>query len=305
MLSLYHLCLAWNWEYDFDFVHLLETACWSVGLSFYSVTTQNLDSTLADLSCKEIAFSSFFDRASESDPLFQPLVDWACHSHIFRINPQERSIWSADKSTMHMELINHGLDTPYTILLSSCIENPGLPPLNLSPLGGRFAIKPASLGGGEGVVLEATSLDQVLSVRHQYPQEKYLLQAQVTPQVLDDRPAWFRVLFCNGAVYPCWWDQSTHIYTRLTAEERFQYNLRGLFDVTRRIAGICRLDLFSTEIALAPDGRFLVVDYVNDPVDLRLQSKAADGVPDGFVENLARRLARMVIAHCPPGKVFS
>jgi hypothetical protein len=36
------------------------------------------------------------------------------------------------------------------------------------------------------------------------------------------------------------------------------------------------------------------VDYVNDPVDLRLQSKAVDGVPDAWVENIAGRLARMV-----------
>jgi hypothetical protein len=37
-----------------------------------------------------------------------------------------------------------------------------------------------------------------------------------------------------------------------------------------------------------------VVDYVNDPVDLRLQSKAIDGVPDGYVESIAGRLVRLV-----------
>ncbi len=28
----YDLCLAWNWEYDRDFVHMLESACVRVGL---------------------------------------------------------------------------------------------------------------------------------------------------------------------------------------------------------------------------------------------------------------------------------
>jgi hypothetical protein len=184
-------------------------------------------------------------------------------------------------------------------LISPSNEQSGLPPLDLSPLGGRFAIKPACMGGGEGVVLEATSLEQVLSVRCQYPHEKYLLQAHVTPQVLEGRPAWFRVLVCNGAVYPFWWDQYTHVYTRVTAEERFRFGLRTLYEVSRRIAQICRLHLFSTEITLTADGRFLVVDYVNDPVDLRLKSKAADGVPDAVVENIAGRLARLAERNSP------
>jgi hypothetical protein len=298
IMTTYDLCLAWNWEYDRDFVRLLAAACEKGGLAFLTVTAENLDSTLAGLASKEISVAVFFDRASESDPRFQPLVDMMCKSPVFRINPQELTIWSADKATMHMEFANRGVDTPYTILLTPCHEQPGLPPLDLSPLGGRFAIKPASMGGGEGVVLEATSFEQVLSVRWQYPHEKYLLQAQVAPQVLDGRPAWFRILACNGAVYPCWWDQITHIYSPVRAEERFRYGLRSLYEVVRRIAQVCRLDLFSTEIALEADGRFLAVDYVNDPVDLRMQSKAADGVPDIFVENIAGRLARLTAHHC-------
>ncbi len=108
-------------------------------------------------------------------------MDWARQSSVFRINPQELTVWSQDKATMHLEFISRRLDTPYTILLSSCQERPDLTPLDLSPLGGRFAIKPASLGGGEGVVLEATSQEQVSFVRKQYPHEKYLLQAHVMP----------------------------------------------------------------------------------------------------------------------------
>ena len=289
----YDLCLAWNWEYDRDFAYLLEVACARVGISFCSVTSENLEFTLSELSGYEIPFAAFLDRASESDTRFQPLVDRIRRSHALRINPQELAVWSADKATMHLEFVSRSLDTPYTILLSPSNEMPGLPPLDLSPLGGRFAIKPASMGGGEGVVLEASSLEQVLSVRCQYPQEKYLLQAQVVPQVLEGRPAWFRVLVCDGAVYPSWWNQHTHVYTPVKAEERFRFDLHGLYHVARRIAQICRLDLFSTEIAMGADGRFLVVDYVNDPVDLRLQSKAMDGVPDFFVENIAGRLARL------------
>jgi hypothetical protein len=298
----YDLCLAWNWEYDRDFIGLLATAGEKIGLDILQVTPDNLDSSLAKLANQELAFKVFFDRASESDPRFQPLVDQARQSNSFRINPQEFTTWSADKATMHLEFVSRGVDTPYTILLSPCQEQPGLPQLDLNPLGGHFAIKPASMGGGEGVVLEATSLEQVLSVRWQFPHEKYLLQAQVIPKVLEGRPAWFRVLVCDGAVYPCWWNQKTHIYSPVSAEERFRFRLHDLYEIARRISQVCHLDLFSTEIALGEDGRFLVVDYVNDPVDLRLQSKAEDGVPDKYVENIAGRLSRLAAAHCIGGK---
>jgi hypothetical protein len=290
----YDFCLAWNWQYDDDFVRLIEAACAARGLSLLQVTPESLDQVLVGMENGEISFLNLFDRASESDPRFQPLVDWAARNGAFCINPQQCTIWAGDKATMHLEFINRGLYTPYTLILSPYAEHATIHPSDLGLLGGSFAIKPACEGGGDGVILEATSWDQALEARRQYPQEKYLLQAHVTTRILDGRPAWFRVLFCDGAVYPCWWDQRTHIYARVSAEEKARFGLRSLRELPARIAQICGLHLFSTEIAQAEDGTFLVVDYVNDPLDLRLQSKAFDGVPDGCVESIAARLVRLV-----------
>ena len=295
----YDLCLAWNWEYDADFIHLIEVACAARGVSLLQATPDSLDVVLAGLENGEISFRMFFDRASESDPRFQPLVDWATRHRSFCMNPQKRALWSGDKATMHLEFISHGLYTPHTIILSPYSQHSSINPSDLQPLGGSFAIKPACEGGGDGVILEATSWEQVLDARQQYPNEKYLLQAHVTTCILDGQPAWFRVLYCNGAVYPCWWDQRTHIYTRVTAQEKARFGLRSLRELPIRIAQICGMRLFSTEIALTEEGNFLAVDYVNDPVDLRLQSKAVDGVPDGFVQSIAARLVRWVESLLP------
>ena len=293
----YDLCLAWNWEYDADFVHIIEVTCTARGVSLLQVTPNNLDQVLDDLKNKKIYFKTLFDRASDSDPRFQPLVAWATRHHSFCVNPQKRTLWSGDKATMHLEFIHHGVYTPHTIILSPYVQQNSIQSCDLKPLGGSFAIKPACEGGGDGVILEATSWEQVLGARQQYPHEKYLLQAHVTTRILDGRPAWFRVLFCDGAIYPCWWDQQTHIYARVTAEEKARLGLRSLRQVPVNIAQICGLHLFSTEIALTEQGHFLAVDYVNDPVDLRMQSKAADGVPDVFVESIAARLVRLVEKH--------
>jgi len=281
----FDLCLAWNWEFDSGFVRLLDSACARRGLTIFQIAPHNLDPVLAAIESGEMHFRAILDRASDSDPRFQPLVDWARTHSALCINPQEQARWTHDKSTMHLEFISHGLDTPHTIILPPFSEQAPPPPP---------PIKPARGGGGEGVVLEASSWEQGQAARQQFPEEKYLLQAHVAPCLLEGRPAWFRVLYCNGAVYPCWWDTHTHINTPLRAEERFRFGLRGLSEIMRRIAGFCRIALFSTEIALTAGGCFLVVDYVNDPVDLRLQSEAADGVPDAIVENIAGRLARMV-----------
>jgi hypothetical protein len=296
-MSHYDLCLAWNWEYDADFVRLIEAACATRGMTFLQIMPETLDQTLAGLESGEITLTTLFDRASESDPLFQLLVDWAKKHKIFCINPQKQTVWSCDKATMHLEFISHGLYTPHTIILSSYIKHASIHPSDLTPLGGSFAIKPACEGGGDGVILEATSWEQVLDARQQFPDEKYLLQAHITPCILDGCPAWFRVLVCYGAIYPCWWDQRTHVYTRVTAEEKGRYSLRSLSEIPARIAQICNLHLFSTEIALTEDGTFLVVDYVNNPVDMRLQSKAVDGVPVAIVENIAARLVQLADAH--------
>ena len=120
----------------------------------------------------------------------------------------------------------------------------------------------------------------------------------MNPRLLDGRPAWFRILVCDGAVYPCWWHPHTHAYTRLTADENARFGLRPLRQVPLQIAQICGLHLFSTEMALAEDGRFLVVDYVNETVDLRSQTSAADGVPQDIIQDIALRLVRLAQKYC-------
>jgi hypothetical protein len=299
----YDLCLAWNWEYDQDFAHLLETACARQGLSLLQTGPETVDGLIQDLQSGHVKVRALLDRASDSDPRFQPLVDWVRTQPVRRINPQEQAHWAWDKATMHLEFFTHGVHTPHTLLLPPHQEQPDPPAPDLAPLGGSFAIKPATLGGGQGVQLEAGSWEQVQAARQQYPAEKYLLQAHVKPASIDGRPAWFRVLYCDGAIYPHWWDPQTHAYRPVTAEEKARHALQPLRQMTAQIAQVCQLDLFSTEIARTAGGDFLAVDYVNDPVDLRLQSAAVDGVPDAVVENIAARLARLA-ARPGPGNAI-
>ena len=134
---------------------------------------------------------------------------------------------------------------------------------------------------------------QILRARMEFPEQKYLIQATVVPRTIHGQPAWFRVFYSAGKTYPCWWHPLTHVFSIVTPADENKYTLLPLHDITQRIASLCKLDWFSTEIALTLE-EFVVVDYVNDAIDTRIQSKAADGVPDEVMRAIAGKLAGLV-----------
>jgi hypothetical protein len=285
----YPFCLAWNWEHDAGFVAVLEAAGRATGVVPFQVTPTNLDEVLRRLNSGDLAFGRLLDRASDVDGRFVDLVAWARAHGVCRLNRYEVARRAWDKIAMHQTL-QVALHTPATITLSPYAEQPDLPFLDTRPLGEQFTIKPARGGGGEGVVLGATSLEEVQAARRKRPEERFLLQNYIIPAEVAGRPAWFRVLYCTGQSFPCWWDTETHVYTPVTSEEEAQYGLAVLRTIAAAIAHYTEMDLFSSEVALVPDGRFVVVDYVNDPLDLRLQSQVPEGVPDEIVRTIAERL---------------
>jgi hypothetical protein len=288
----FDLCLPWYWEYDIDFVQFVEHACHEQGLTLWQITPDNLLESITALYKGEKSFQILLDR-SQYDNRFEPVIRWAKRYNRKRINPAEVSAWSEDKATMHLELISAGIHTPYTILLPPFIERPVIPELDLMPLGHQFVIKPSHEGGGEGVILGAFSMDQILRARMQFPEQKYLIQATIMPRTIHGRPAWFRVFFANGKTYPCWWHPLSHVSSTVTQQDEHRYELSPLHKITERIASICKLEWFSTEIALTQK-EFVVVDYVNDGIDTRVQSKAVDGIPDEVMQSIAEQLVQIV-----------
>ncbi len=286
------LCLAWNWPYDADFVGLLLAAGRSGGVSVLQVTPETLSSTVERLASGGLSFHLLLDRASDTDERFLALERWAFGHGALVLNRHEVADRARDKAAMH-RLLGVALHTLPTIILPPYAEQPELPDLDLSPLGPHFNLKPARGGGGEGVILGVTSSEQIQAARRERPQECFLLQRHLEPVLLEGRPAWFRTLYCTGEVFACWWHPWSHFYTPVGPEEEEPHSLALLRPITFAIAHLCGLDLFSSEIALAPDGRFIVVDYVNDPLDLRLQSRTPEGVPDAIVEAIAGRLVAL------------
>ncbi|MFZ1043524.1 MAG: hypothetical protein WCA79_13510 [Anaerolineales bacterium] len=285
----YDLCLSWYWQYDDDFVRLIEQACAAHDLTLWQITPRNIIDSITAIYSGQTGFRTLLDRAID-DLRFEPIRRFAKENRLRRVNPLELSHWAEDKATMHLELIQAGVETPYTILIAPFVDQPILPLLDLTPLGGKFVLKPAGGGGGEGVIMNAATLEDVRCARLEFPSQKYLAQTHIEPRLLSGRKAWFRIFYVGGDCIPCWWNPTTHIYKLVTSDEEMQFELTPLHRVTERVARVCKLDWFSTEIAFTNDDKFVVVDYVNDSIDTRLQSKAVDGVPDEVMIQITNKL---------------
>ena len=295
----YDLCLAWNVREDADFARLLDEACRRKSLTLLQATPENIREIQQKLTQENLRFRALFDRASDTDNQFTMLEEWATAHTAYVINKKEFVSRAIDKAVMHSAFIGGGIQTPYTILLPSYHEQPDIPPIELRKLGEKFIIKPAKGGGGEGVIEEARSWDDVLRARQEFPHDTYLLQVLIIATQLDSRQAWFRMIACSGEIYPSWWNTKSHEYREVSVEEEERYKLFPLRGITASIANICKLELFSTEIALTAENIFIVVDYVNDQLDLRLQSKHTDGIPDRIIRSVTDRLAVLVQANAP------
>ena len=299
-MDTFGLAIAWEWEFDEDFIHGIERECHLRDISTYQITPGNLPEVLKRIEQGQLMFQSFYDRASDVDESFLTLVTLLDRPWVWVINPYHLVIHAIDKATMHLEFITHGLHVPYTIILSPFNKNGSIDitALDLYRLGRSFVIKPANTtGGGTGVVLNARTLDDVVEARKVHPEDKYLLQEFIHPKNLGGKRAWFRVYSVFDETILCWWDDRTHRYTEMSDEDEHTYQLSGLRDVTATIKQICKLDFFSSEVAQTDDDKFIVVDYVNEICDMRLKSKYQNGAPDVIVHCIERLIASHVELH--------
>lgn len=294
MTDFFTIAIAWDWEYDSEFVSILERHVQAHGLRSYSISHHNVVETLRKFQRGELAFGTYLDRAAETDERFASLARALRKSSTAFLNPPDAVVTAIDKATMHLEFLTKGIRVPFTIIISPFNKKKEveLTLSDLSKLGRPFIIKPANTtGGGIGVILGAESLKDVIETRQHHKNDKYLLQEKVIPILLNGRRAWFRVFFVFGLILACWWDDESHLYSRVTKSELNTHALRPLVTITKKISEVCRLNFFSTEIAATHGGKFVVVDYVNDVCDMRLQSRHADGVPDDVVAEICRRIA--------------
>lgn len=293
-MQTYDLAIAWCWEYDADFVFQIDRECIRRGVLSYLIHPQNLSETLYRMENGELWFKVFFDRASDQEEDFDQLVDVMQDEGVKMINDEDRVVWAIDKATMHREFLSKGIHVPHTVVLPPWDKRPKMRSVRLDKVGTPFVIKPACGGCGDGVVTDARTIEDIQQARQEFPDDKYLMQERIDPVQLNGHRAWFRVFFAFGEVLPCWWDDQTKIADVLSLSEIDKKIYSNIKSIMRKIARISKLDLFSTEIALTPQGKLMVIDHVNDQVDLRKKSSHFDGIPDEVVDRIVVNLVNWV-----------
>ncbi len=293
----FDLGIAYNWEYDVDFVSLVEKYLHEAGLSTYVIHENNILEVKEELLQKKIAFSFYIDRAWDVDERFEEIGKILLRRKTKIFNPYKNVLHAIDKASMHLEFMTAGLNVPYSIIIPPHSQKKDilLSVDDLSILGRPFIIKPCNTtGGGLGVVTGAESLNEVFDERIAYNHDKYLIQEKIYPNMIDGKRSWFRCFWAFGKVINVLWDDQTHVYELISDELKSEINLRKLNQITKTIFGLIQLDFFSTEVVFTNENKFVVIDYVNDQCDMRLKSKHADGVPDEIVNQIISNLIKLI-----------
>jgi len=297
MMKIFDLGIAYNWEYDVDFISLIEKQLQAAGLSTFVIHQNNVVEIKEQLLQKRLAFNSYLDRAWDVDERFEEIGKILQRRKTRIFNPYKNVLHAIDKASMHLEFMTAGLNVPYSIIIPphSQKEEIRLSVEDLAILGRPFIIKPCNTtGGGIGVVTGAESLMEVLSERIAYKSDKYLIQEKIYPSMIDGKRSWFRCFWSFGKVITVLWDDQTHVYEMINEELKDKINIKKLNQITKTIFGIIKLDFFSTEVVMTKENRFVVIDYVNDQCDMRLKSKYTDGVPDDIVNQIIGSLIKAI-----------
>lgn len=288
------LATAWCWQYDEDFVGHIDRECIKRGIRSYLIHTENLSEALQQIEKGDLRFKIFFDRASDQEEAFDRLVEEVQKRRVKMINRTSHLELAIDKAAMQRKLVAEEVDVPYTVILPPWYKKLPVPSFPQEKVGMPFVVKPACGGCGDGVVKDARTTKDIQMARQQFPHDRYLLQERIEPAIIDGRRTWFRVFFVFGQILPCWWDHQTKITEILSPSDIDQTFYSDIVKIMHKVAGICKLELFSTEIAFTLERKLLVIDPVNDQVDLRKKTSHLDGIPDDVVDHIVLSLVDWV-----------
>lgn len=289
---------------DDFFIHRVQQHCAEAGLNFFLVEPLWVEAFLDHFQRGEIWARVLLNMHSEHhqpEDIYHRLVCLAAARDTQVIDPPEVALPAFDKARLHAQLVAAGVPVPETVVVPrSEISTFQLSEPQRATLGSPFVIKPAMGYGRRGVVLDATGGADLARSAAAWPDNNYLLQRRITPRVVNGEPVYLRVYFVFGSVWCCGWNCFTDRYRMLTAQERVQFPVAPMEDISRRIAALTGMKFFSSEITQIESGDFVVIDYVNDQCHLLSQSANPQmGVPDELVAAIARRLvegARELIA---------
>jgi len=294
-MRIYDLVMTHQLDADDFFIHRVQQHCAERGLNFFLIEPLWAEAFFEKLSRSKVGARVLINMHSEHhqpEDLYHRLVNLAFEPKIQVIDPPDVAQGAFDKARLHPRLVAAGFDLPFTVIVpGQPVDSFAVTEADFGKLGSPFVIKPGMGYGKRGVILNATGLEDIVRSQRDWPDAHFLLQQRIVPRTLEGRPAYFRVFYVFGSLWFSWWNCFTDRYAWLTDQEMRNHGLQPLREIVCRLADLTQMNFFSTEIALTDEGRFVLIDYVNDQCHMLTQSANPNiGVPDEIVAGIARRL---------------
>ena len=280
---------------DDFFIHRIQQHCAEAGLNFFLVEPLWVQRFYEYYARNEVWAKVLLNMHSEHhlpDDIYHRLVLLAHHKNTKVIDPPDLAQAAFDKARMHGRLIAAGLHVPYTVVVpQGATATFQLSVEQKEQLGAPFVIKPSHGYGKRGVILDAKDESHLTRSVSAWTNPSYLLQKKIVPRVIGERPAYWRVFYCFGEVWVTWWNCFTDSYKVVSDGESQQHGLGRLVEIAKETAQLTQMKFFSSEVAQAENGEFVLIDYVNDQCHMLSQTSAPKmGVPDPVVAGIAKKL---------------
>ena len=136
------VAILWEWEFDEDFVRLVDRKCQQFRLQSYLIQPYNQPKVFEDLKKGDFNARLIFDRASDNQPAFEPFVKKLLANGAIPLNHPDQLAFALDKAVMHQKLAENHVHVPYTIILSPYRDWTKIKIGELIRLGEPFIIKP-------------------------------------------------------------------------------------------------------------------------------------------------------------------
>jgi len=288
----YDIGISWINPVEEKFVISIKKAAKAKRLSVFEVTYKNAKEVFFQVEKGNLHFKTFFDRASLDESAFLLVAEKLKANGARVINEPSAAFFSSGKAELHTEYKKNGLPVPKTIIFSEKTPKKDLARIP-KVLGIPFVLKPSHGGAGEGVNVAAKSAEEIKEFQKDLASDKGLAQEYVIPAIISKKTAWFRPVFATGEVIPLWWDPNNHFYQLFGKSKNERDIVKKLELFARKIAKLTNLELFSYEVMITEKGKYLIVDYANQPIDLNTQDSVPDGLPPEALNRIVHSLTTL------------
>jgi hypothetical protein len=295
----YDFGIIWCASKDEKFITWLKRECSWKSFDFLLINNENAQNIINKLSEEKIKIDFLFDdEADYNNPkdLFAKICYLVKDSGGYVLCDPDDAKASSNKAITHYDLAKSKVPVPHTQIVRNWQPDTFvLSKEDIKKLGIPFIIKPAHGFGQKGVIKDSNgSLESIRQARDYSRGDDFLLQKKITPIVIDNKKAWFRVYYFFGEIIPCWWDTDTGRYLHVSLREMYRYKLLPLARITSEIARITNMEFFTTEIAITKNKskiEYLAIDYVNDQPELCVRTHLnREGPVPEVVEHISKRV---------------